>query len=54
MAPTILIKFCGLIVHSKPNNMILSAFAEKIPETGKIFFNFFNLRRPESNNQSRS
>ena len=29
MALTILIKFCGFIVHSKPNNMTLSAFLEK-------------------------
>ena len=37
MAPTILIKFCGLIVHLKPNNVILVNFPRKIPETGKIF-----------------
>ena len=41
MAPTILIKFCGLIVHSKPNNVILANFSRKIPETGKIFFKSF-------------
>ena len=35
MARTILIKFCGLIAHSKPNNVILSAFPEKIPEPEK-------------------
>ena len=35
MALTILIKFCGFIVHSKSNNMTLSAFPEKIPETEK-------------------
>ena len=29
MARTILIKFCGFIAHSKPNNMILSAFFRK-------------------------
>ena len=37
MAPTNLIKFCVFIVHSKPNNMTLSAFPEKIPETKKKF-----------------
>ena len=41
MAPTIFIKFCGLIAHSEPNNMVLSAFLGKIPETGKMFLNFF-------------
>ena len=35
MAPTILIKCCRFIVHSKHNNMTLSAFPEKIPETEK-------------------
>ena len=29
MAPTILIKFCEFIVHSKPSSMTLSAFSEK-------------------------
>ena len=38
MAPTILIKFCGLMVHSKPNNMILSDFPGKILEIGKILY----------------
>ena len=37
MAPTILIKFCALIVHSKPNNMTLLAFPGKFPETGKKY-----------------
>ena len=32
MAPTILIKFCGLIVHSKPNNVKLTHFPAKIPK----------------------
>ena len=40
MALTILFKFCGFIVHSKPNNMTLSAFPRKIPETRKIVFKF--------------
>ena len=40
MAPTILIKFCGLIVHPKPNNVVLANFPEKIPETKKKI-NFF-------------
>ena len=31
MAPTILIKFCVFIVHSKANNMTLLDFARKIP-----------------------
>ena len=35
MALTILFKFCGFIVHSKPNNTTLSAFPGKIPETRK-------------------
>ena len=35
---TILIKFCGFIVHSNLNNMILSAIPGKIPETKKNFF----------------
>ena len=38
MALTILIKFCGFIVHSKPNDMTLSDFPGNIPETRKIFF----------------
>ena len=37
MAQTILIKFYGFIVHSKPNNMTLSAFPERIRKTGKSF-----------------
>ena len=41
MVPTILIKFYAFIVHSKPNNMTLSAFPGKIPETGKIYLKFF-------------
>ena len=40
MALTLLFKFCVLIVHSKPNNMILSAFPGKILETRKIVFTF--------------
>ena len=43
MALTILFKFYGLIVHSKPNNMTLSAFSGKILETRKIVFNFLSL-----------
>ena len=39
MAP-IFIKFCGFIVHSMLNDMTLSAFPGKIPETRKIVFNF--------------
>ena len=48
MALTILIKFSGFIVglHSKPNNMTLMAFPEKIPETRKIVFNFRYLESP--------
>ena len=34
---TNLMKFCGFIVHSKPNNMTLSAFPGKIPGTEKYF-----------------
>ena len=42
MAPTKLIKFCRFTValHLKPNNVTLSAFPEKIPETEKIIFYF--------------
>ena len=40
MAITILIKFCEFIEYSKPNNVTLSAFPEKIPETRKFVFNF--------------
>ena len=57
MAPTILIKFCGLIVHSKPNNVILVNFPRKIPETGKIFLKFFfpsPNAGPKPTHQSRS
>ena len=43
MALTILIKFYGFIVHSKLNNMTLSAFPGKIPETRKIVFNFLSV-----------
>ena len=37
MAPTKFIKICGFTstVHSKPNNVTLLAFPEKIPETEK-------------------
>ena len=41
MAPTILIKFREFIVHSKPNNMTLSAFPGKIPQTGRYFKHFY-------------
>ena len=42
MAPTILIKFRGFIVHSKHNNMTLSAFPEKKSvKLEKYIFNFF-------------
>ena len=56
MAPTILIKFCGLTVHSKPKNMTLSAFPEKIPETRKLVFNFCSSPNvaPKPTDQSRS
>ena len=43
MVLTILIKFCVFIVHSKPNNMTLSAFPGKILETRKTVFNFLSL-----------
>ena len=43
MATTVLINFRGFIVHSKPNNMTLSAFPGKIPETRKIVFNFLSV-----------
>ena len=44
LALTALIKFCGFIVHSKPNNVILANFPGKIPETGKHFLNLFRLQ----------
>ena len=40
MAVTILIKFCGFIEHSKPNNMTLSAFPEKSLKPEKVFLIF--------------
>ena len=56
MAPTILIKFCVFIVHSKPNNMTISAFPGQIRETRKIVFNFHPLPNvaPKLTDQSRS
>ena len=42
MAPMILIKFCGFIVHSNPKNMALLAFPGKILLTRKIFFNLLS------------
>ena len=41
MISTILIKFCGFIAHSKPNNMTLLAFPEKIHQIRKIVFIIF-------------
>ena len=35
-------KFCGFIVYSKPNNMTLSTFLGKIPETRKIVLYFLS------------
>ena len=57
MAPTVLIKFFGLIVHSRPKNMVLSTFPEKIPETEKNIF-YFSVwpspnGAPNPNDQSR-
>ena len=43
MSKMILIKFCVFLEHSKPNNMTLSAFPEKIPETRKIVFDFLSF-----------
>ena len=56
MSSTIFIKFCVFIVHSKPNNMTLSAFPGKIPETGKIYLKFFLSPNagPKPIHQSRS
>ena len=56
IASTILIKFCGFIAHSKPNNMALLVFSGKITETGKIYFNFFPspVVGPKPTHQSRS
>ena len=56
MALTILIKFCGFIVHSKPKNMTLSVFPGKIPETRKIVFIFCSSLNvaPKPTGQSRS
>ena len=45
MAITILIKFSGFIVHSKPNNMTLSAFLEKSLKLEKQF-NFLSVASP--------
>ena len=52
MALTIFIKFCGFIVHSKPNNMSLSAFPEINSEARKNFLIFF--QSPKPTDQSRS
>ena len=56
MAPTNLIKFYELIVHSKLNNMTLSAFPGNIPETEKYIFKFFPSPNagPKLTHQSRS
>ena len=53
---TILIKFCGFIVHSKPNNMTLCAFSGKFPETRKIVLIFCTSPNvaPKPTDQSRS
>ena len=40
IAPAILIKFCGFIVHSKPKNMALTVFPGKILDTRKIVFKY--------------
>ena len=48
MAPTILFKFCVFIVHSKPNNMTLSAFSGKILELEKQFLIFWLTRNVAS------
>ena len=56
MASTTLIKFCVFIAHSKPNNMTLSAFPAKIPETRKIVLIFSPSPNvaPKLNDQSLS
>ena len=57
MALTILFKFCVFIAHSKPNNMTLTAFPGKIPETSKIVFLIFcpsPIVAPKPTDQSRS
>ena len=56
MGITILIKFCGFIVHSKLNNMARSAFPGKISETRKIVLNFLFVawRSAWQTDQSRS
>ena len=41
MAKTISIKFCGFIVHSKHNNMTLSAFPGKFLKLEKYILIFF-------------
>ena len=56
MAPTILIKFSGFIIYSKPRNMTLSTFPGKILETRKIVFNFQSVASvaPKPTGRSRS
>ena len=56
VALTILINFFEFIVYSKSNNMALSTFSGKIPETGKIFFIFFVSPNvgPKPTDQSRT
>ena len=56
MATTNLIKFCGFIVHSKPNNMTLSAFPGKplkLENSFLIFCPSLNVP-PKRTDQSRS
>ena len=50
------IQFSGFIEHSKPNNMTLSAFSGKIPESRKIVLIFYTLLNvaPKPTDQSRS
>ena len=50
MAPTILIKFCGFIEHSKQNKMPLSAFPVKSLKLEKYIKIFFRLLTQGLNN----
>ena len=48
MAQTILIKFSGFKVYSKPNNLRLSAFPGKFPEARKIYYKVLRVLLPEA------
>ena len=54
MALTIFFKFCGFVVHSKPNKMAITVFPGKILDTRKIVFKFpvCHVTAPKPTDQS--